>query len=71
MDHGVRPYELPRPKYALWYDVLMRCGELAGAAVLGAFSNGHRLYTSDLISGQEIIIQSLAKKRGVLLHIVE
>ena len=69
----IRPYELPRPLYALWYDVGQECGmnvQSGFATFLLSKVGGARKFR--LPNGQEVdegtkdIVRQLAKRRGFI-----
>lgn len=65
----MRPYELPRPSYALWFDVGQRFGPHAQSVVAGALCDGTNcVRTEKLINGLAEVIKQMARERAVLLH---
>lgn len=66
----LRPYELPQPQYALWYDVGDVLGKMTQCLIANALcSRTYRLRADLLIDGEIEIIGKLAAKRGVVLRI--
>lgn len=65
----VRPYELPRQQYALWYDVGTSLGAVSQTHVANALCNGtHKIFSDLLINGEADVIRRMAERRGVLLR---
>lgn len=67
----MRPYELPQPQYALWYDVGARFGFGIQSVVEVALcdNNHHKIFASQ-VEGLEQVLKQMAAKRGVLLHFI-
>lgn len=71
MSQGdLRPYELQGEKYALWYDVGVRVGTMAQAAVLTGLNDPHHRVPREAVHGTEELISVLAKQRGVFLQFI-
>lgn len=65
----LRPYELPKQKYKLWYDVGKSLSPVAQAVVMVALADSqHRVCTKELLPGEVTRIKELAKDQGVLLQ---
>lgn len=64
----LRPYQLERQKYALWFAVGERLGSKTQSLVAVALCGGsHEIFESSLIQGEAEILRELAAFRGVLL----
>lgn len=68
-QNEIRPYQLPQPKYALWYDA-HQLGTFVQTAVGHYLCGGKKIA---LPNGQQIderskeILKEFARKRGVLI----
>ncbi len=66
----MRPFELPQPQYALWYDVGERFGFGIQSVVEVALCDNHHKIFADHVQGLEQVLKQMAAKRGVLLHFI-
>ena len=63
-----KPYELPQPQYALWYDIGHRIGFCEQAIVGSLLCQGKISVPKNLLpSDTRELIKSMANDRGVLL----